>query len=152
MTELLDQLRAVSATLADFDRAPDHIEVDTRAVSALLAEAATALAESERAREALRVERNAAMNERDEARGIIAGRAKSPTAAEIAAIRYVGGSCTVSVFYGDGSFRVFRSERDGFALMLREAEHVASRGWSVVWRAFDVKGCPCAWPKIGEGE
>ena len=69
---LLDQLRAVSATLRDIDHAPDYIEVDPVAVSALLAEAATALAESERAREALRRERNAALNERDEARTEIA--------------------------------------------------------------------------------
>ena len=68
MSALLDQLRAVSATLRDIDHAPDHIEVDPVAVSALLAEAATALAESERAREALRRERNAAMNGRDEER------------------------------------------------------------------------------------
>lgn len=68
MSALLDQLRAVSATLRDIDHAPDYIEVDPVAVSALLAEAATALAESERARETLRRERNAAMNERDEAR------------------------------------------------------------------------------------
>ncbi len=69
---LLDQLRAVSATLRDIDHAPDYIEVDPVAVSALLAEAATALAESERAREALRRERNAALNERDEARAEVA--------------------------------------------------------------------------------
>ena len=65
---LIDRLRAVSATLRDIDHAPDHIEVDPVAVSALLAEAATALAESERAREALRRERNEAMNERAAAR------------------------------------------------------------------------------------
>ncbi len=72
MSALLDQLRAVSATLRDIDHAPDHIEVDPVAVSALLAEAATALAESERAREALRRDRNAALNERDESRTEIA--------------------------------------------------------------------------------
>ena len=72
MSALLDQLRAVSATLRDIDHAPDYIEVDPVAVSALLAEAATALAESERAREALRRERNAAMNERDAARAEVA--------------------------------------------------------------------------------
>ena len=72
MKELLDRLRAVSATLRDIDHAPDHIEVDPVAVSALLAEAATALAESERARETLRRERNAAMNERDETRAEVA--------------------------------------------------------------------------------
>lgn len=69
---LLDQLRAVSATLRDIDHAPDYIEVDPVAVSALLAEAATALAESERARETLRRERNAVMNELDEARAEVA--------------------------------------------------------------------------------
>ena len=72
MSALLDQLRAVSATLRDIDHAPDYIEVDPVAVSALLAEAATALAESERAREALRRDRNAALNERDESRTEIA--------------------------------------------------------------------------------
>jgi hypothetical protein len=72
VSALLDQLRAVSATLRDIDHAPDYIEVDTRVVSALLAEAATALAESERARETLRRERNAAMNERDETRAEVA--------------------------------------------------------------------------------
>lgn len=72
MSALLDQLRAVSATLRDIDHAPDNIEVDTRDVSALLAEAATALAESERARETLRRERNAALNERDAARAEVA--------------------------------------------------------------------------------
>ncbi len=69
---LLDRLRAVSATLRDIDHAPDYIEVDPVAVSALLAEAATALADSERARETLRRERNAAMNERDAAREALA--------------------------------------------------------------------------------
>lgn len=71
-TTLLDELRATAASLADFDHAPDNIEVDTRVVSALLAEAATALADSERARETLRRERNAALNERDEARSEVA--------------------------------------------------------------------------------
>ena len=37
MKELLDRLRAVSATLRDIDHAPDHIDVDPVAVSALLA-------------------------------------------------------------------------------------------------------------------
>lgn len=69
---LLERLRAVADSLADFDHAPDNIEVDTRVVSALLAEAATALADSERARETLRRERNAALNERDEARSEVA--------------------------------------------------------------------------------
>lgn len=69
---LLERLRVVAASLADFDHAPDNIEVDTRVVSALLAEAATTLADSERVRETLRRERNAAMNERDEARAEVA--------------------------------------------------------------------------------
>ena len=69
---LIERLRVVAASLADIDHAPDYIEVDPVAVSALLAEAATALAESERAREALRRERNAALNERDEARAEVA--------------------------------------------------------------------------------
>lgn len=43
MTALLDQLRAVAASLRDIDHAPDHIEVDPVAVSALLAEAANAI-------------------------------------------------------------------------------------------------------------
>ena len=72
MSALLDQLRAVSATLRDIDHAPDNIEVDAPGVSALIAEASTALAESERARETLRRERNAAMNERDETRAEVA--------------------------------------------------------------------------------
>jgi hypothetical protein len=40
---LLENLRAVAASLRDFDHAPDHIEVDTRAVSALLTDAANAI-------------------------------------------------------------------------------------------------------------
>ena len=86
--------------------------------------------------------------ERDEMRAIIDGRKVAPTAAEMVALQRVGGSCTVSAFYNDGSCRVLVSTREGMALMLREAEYVASRGWSVAWRAFDAKGCPCAWPKV----
>ena len=86
--------------------------------------------------------------ERDELRAIVEGRKVAPTAAEMVALQRVGGSCTVSAFYGDGSCRVLVSTREGMALMLREAEYVASRGWSVAWRAFDAKGCPCAWPKV----
>ena len=86
--------------------------------------------------------------ERDELRAIVEGRATPPTAAEIVALQRVGGSCTVSVFYGDGSCRVLWSTREGVALMLREAEYVTSRGWSVAWRAFDAEGRPCAWPKV----
>ena len=56
MKELLDQLRAVSATLRDFDRAPDHIEVDTRVVSALLADAANAIESTAKERDAARAE------------------------------------------------------------------------------------------------
>lgn len=69
---LIERLRVVAASLRDFDHAPDNIEVDAPGVSALIAEASTALAESERARETLRRERNAALNERDEARAEIA--------------------------------------------------------------------------------
>ena len=86
--------------------------------------------------------------ERDELRAIVEGRKVAPTAAEMVALQRVGGSCTVSAFYGDGSCRVLVSTREGMALMLREAEYVASRGWSVAWRVFDAKGCPCAWPKV----
>ena len=56
MTALLDQLRAVSATLLDFDNAPDHIEVDTRAVSALLTDAANAIEATTKERDADRAE------------------------------------------------------------------------------------------------
>ena len=86
--------------------------------------------------------------ERDELRAIVEGRKVAPTAAEMVALQRVGGSCTVSAFYGDGSCRVLVSTREGMALMLREAEYVASRGWSVAWRVFGAKGCPCAWPKV----
>ena len=79
---------------------------------------------------------------------IIAGRETPPTDAELAALRRVCGSCSLSVFYGDGSRRVLRSEREGHALMLREAAFVTARGWLAVWRAFDVSGCPCAWPVV----
>lgn len=85
---------------------------------------------------------------RDELRAIVEGRKVAPTAAEMVALQRVGGSCTVSAFYGDGSCRVLVSTREGMALMLREAEYVASRGWSVAWRAFDAEGRPCAWPKV----
>ena len=40
---LLERLRVVAASLRDFDHADDHIEVDTRAVSALLTEAANSI-------------------------------------------------------------------------------------------------------------
>ena len=56
MTALLDQLRAVSATLRDIDHAPDHIEVDTRVVSALLADAANAIESTAKERDAARAE------------------------------------------------------------------------------------------------
>lgn len=53
---LIDQLRAVAASLRDFDRAPDHIEVDTRAVSSLLTDAANAIEATTKERNAARVE------------------------------------------------------------------------------------------------
>jgi len=56
VTALLDQLRAVSATLRDIDHAPDHIEVDPVAVSALLAEAANAIEATTKERDAGRAE------------------------------------------------------------------------------------------------
>lgn len=40
---LLERLRVVAASLRDFDHADDHMEVDTRAVSALLTEAANSI-------------------------------------------------------------------------------------------------------------
>jgi hypothetical protein len=65
VTTLLDELRANAATLADFDHAVDYI--DHHGVAALLTRAAKAIEDAEAAREVLRRERNAAMNERDEA-------------------------------------------------------------------------------------
>ncbi len=66
-TTLLDELRATAASLADLDNAPDHIEVDHHGVSALLSRAVAAIESAEAAREAMRRERTAALNERDEA-------------------------------------------------------------------------------------
>lgn len=65
MTTLLDDLRANAATLADFDHAVDYI--DHHGVAALLTRAAKAIEDAEAAREVMRRERNAAMNERDAA-------------------------------------------------------------------------------------
>ncbi len=53
---LLENLRAVAASLRDFDNAPDHIEVDTRAVSALLTDAANAIEATTKERDADRAE------------------------------------------------------------------------------------------------
>lgn len=53
---LLENLRAVAASLRDFDHAPDHIEVDTRAVSALLTDAANAIESTTKERDADRAE------------------------------------------------------------------------------------------------
>jgi hypothetical protein len=53
---LLENLRAVAASLRDFDHAPDHIEVDTRAVSALLTDAANAIEATTKERDAARAE------------------------------------------------------------------------------------------------
>ena len=72
---LLDDLRANAATLADFDNAPDHYEVDHHGVAALLTRAAKAIEDAEAAREAMRRERNAAMNERDAAYAALRARA-----------------------------------------------------------------------------
>jgi len=53
---LLERLRVVAASLRDFDRAPDNIEVDTRAVSSLLADAANAIESTAKERDAARAE------------------------------------------------------------------------------------------------
>ena len=53
---LLEQLRAFADSLRDFDRAPDHIEVDTRTVSALLTDAANAIEATTKERDAARAE------------------------------------------------------------------------------------------------
>lgn len=62
---LLEHLRAVAASLRDFDHAPDHIEVDTRAVSSMLTAAADAI-------ESTTKERDDAIKERDAERDFVA--------------------------------------------------------------------------------
>ena len=57
---LIEHLRAVAASLRDFDHAPDHIEVDTRAVSALLTDAANAIESTTKERDAARAALDAA--------------------------------------------------------------------------------------------
>ena len=53
---LLERLRVVAASLRDFDHADDHMEVDTRDVSALLTEAADAIEATTKERDAARAE------------------------------------------------------------------------------------------------
>ena len=53
---LLERLRVVAASLRDFDHADDHIEVDTRDVSALLTDAANAIEATTKERDAARAE------------------------------------------------------------------------------------------------
>ena len=53
---LLERLRVVAASLRDFDHADDHMEVDTRAVSALLTDAANAIESTTKDRDAARAE------------------------------------------------------------------------------------------------
>ena len=53
---LLERLRVVAASLRDFDHADDHMEVDTRAVSALLTDAADAIEATTAERDVARTE------------------------------------------------------------------------------------------------
>ena len=101
MTTLLDELRANAATLADFDNAPDHIEVDHHGVAALLTRAAKAIEDAEAARDVMRRERNAAMNERDAARADAADSERRLNA-EISAMDA-----------RDGAYRALRGAPDG---------------------------------------
>lgn len=122
-------LRALVARMRSAEAERDALSNFSRNNEVALASAVDQLA-------LLRAHVAALTAERDAARGIIAGRATAPTAAEIEAHSKAG-----------GTWYVRSGDRAGVLSIVDETRWIASEG-GYRWWALDAEGRPCAWPVV----